>query len=64
MNWNLPSHGWKGYVRPSFRFDNLSRAMYEREVAAPQEAKFTRWLADTVYGAAINRAIADIGRRA
>lgn len=65
---NLPESGWRGYGRPGFVSEaarNLRRAAIASDDAGHdlREIAFRRWCAETVFPEAVNRWIAEIGRR-
>lgn len=60
----LPSHGWKGYGRPGHPYDAGRQKAIQRDLDGHdlREWAFSKWLRETVYGAAVNRWIDEIGR--
>jgi len=66
---SLPEKGWMGYGRPGYlppAAAELRRQAIANDDAghALREWAFDKWRAETVFAAAVNRWIAEIGSRA
>ena len=62
---SLPESGWKGYGRPGFVPAALRQTAIANDNAghALREWAFDKWRAETIFPAAVNRWIAEIGVR-